>query len=835
MEGWNGISEAFARRRLDAEGPNELPSTRRRGPGALVLDLFREPMVALLLLCGGIYVILGDLQEALFLIGFTVLILVITFHQENKTERALDSLRSLASPRALVVRDGRKARIAGRDVVRDDLLVLAEGDRVPADALLVSETNLLVDESLLTGESVPVEKSLSSESMVWAGTTVVRGQGLARVTATGLHTEIGKIGKVIETTAPSKSILQFETRRLVRRLAVGATALCVLVVVVYGFARQDWLQGFLSGLTLAMAILPNELPAVLMIFLSLGAWRISQREVLARRLNAVESLGSITALCVDKTGTLTLNQMSVRKLYSAECDCVLELRWPERKSLPEEFHRLIEYGILASSQSPFDPMEKAVLGTGFSLLANTEHLHPDWFLEREYPLSSEMRAVSQVWKQRGPGRYVVGTKGAPEAIIDLCHMDEARAARVTRQVESFARKGLRVIGVAASTAAAEEAAKLPGKQHDFDFEFLGLLGFSDPVRSGVPEAVAECRQAGIRVIMITGDHERTAAAIAREIGLAAPDDVLTGSALDSLSASELARRLKTVNCFARMKPQQKLRIVEALAANGEIVAMTGDGVNDVPALHAANVGIAMGARGTDVARESAAVVLLNDDFSSIVEAIRTGRRVFDNLQSAMSYLLAVHVPIAGISVLPILMGLPLVLLPVHVAFLHLIIEPACSVVYEAEPAAADVMQRPPRRPEDPLFSSAMVKRSVYQGACVFVGVFMIFFVALKRGQGDLDARAMAFTTLIFANLVLILVNRSNARSTGKAARALRIPSNRALNWTLSGALVILALVLSVPWLRELFRFSVLHPIDLLICFVASLSPLLVLRLARAQS
>lgn len=822
-----GLSESEAQRRLEEEGPNELPSHRHRRALALALEVVREPMVFLLLGCGAIYFTLGDKQEAVSLLGFLVVILAITIYQERKTENAIEALKNLSSPRALVVRDGRERRIAGRDVVRDDILILSEGDRVPADAKLLSGANLRVDESLLTGESVPVQKSPAmgpapapKESLVFAGTSVVSGHAKAQTFATGPQTEMGRIGRAIQSAKPESTRLQRETRHLVRVLAVFALALCVLVVVTYALTRGDWLNGFLSGLTLAMAILPNELPAVLMIFLALGSWRISQKRVLTRKSNAIENLGSATVLCVDKTGTLTLNRMAVRKLFSSDSgEGEYDLFHRNHEPLPEAYHRLVEFGILASSPRPFDPMEQAVHGVGETYLAQTEHLHPDWTLEREYPLTPELLAVSYVWRSDPQGAYFIGAKGAPEAIADLCHMNATDTKTILEKADQFARQGLRVLGVAKSVFPHRP---LPRIQHDYDFQFLGLIGLADPVRPGVPHAIEECHRAGIRVIMITGDYAQTATSIAREIGLEHPDQVVTGAEIERMNDDELSRSLKAVNCFARMVPEQKLRLVEALQRNGETVAMTGDGVNDAPALKAAQIGIAMGGRGTDVARESASIVLLDDDFASIVEAVRSGRRIFDNLKSAMAYLLAAHVPIAGMSVVPVLMKLPLVLMPVHIAFLHLIIEPACSVVFEAEPIADDAMRRPPRGPDQPLFSRGLILPSLAQGLVAFAIVLAVFLIALARGHAENDARALTFTTLIFANLGLILVNRSWSRSLFQGLRV----SNRSLWWVLFASLGILFAVLYVPILRELFRFSLLHPMDLFISVTAGLASII---------
>lgn len=804
-----GLSEGAARERFESEGPNELPTSKSRPFLVLLKDVLAEPMVTLLLGCGTIYFVLGDRQEAIMLLAFLAVIVFITIYQERKTEHALEALRDLSSPRALVIRDGTKKRIPGRDVVREDLLVLSEGDRIPADAKILSASSLMLDESLLTGESLPIEKS-PLES-VFAGTTVVRGHAVARVFATALRTEIGKIGKILENVRPERTRLQAETRGLVRKLSIVAIFLCVVVVVVYGLTRGDWLGGFLSGLTLAMAILPNEFPAVLVIFLALGAWRISRRNVLTRKMPAIENLGSATVLCVDKTGTLTQNQMSVRFLSAfGNSPSEFDLKTCAGQELPEEFHSLVEYGILASNPSPFDPMEKAVHQVGNDFLAETEHLHPEWRLAREYPLTPELLAVTHVWKGSGDG-YVVGAKGAPEAIMDLCHLPKEKIAEISIQVTRFAERGLRVLGVA---KAPFTPGPFPGKQHDYDFEFVGLLGLSDPVRPNVPAAIRECSEAGIRVIMITGDHVRTARSIAREVGLKNPEEILSGPELAEMGEDELRNRLRSVNCFARMGPEQKLRLVQALQSNGEVVAMTGDGVNDAPALRTAQIGIAMGGRGTDVARESADLVLLDDDFSSIVEAVRTGRRIFDNLRGAMAFLLAVHVPIAGISLLPIFLNLPLVLLPVHIAFLHLIIEPACSVVFEAEPPGPGLMKKKPRPESQALFSRDLILPSLVQGLVVFAAVSAVFVVSIYRGQGEADARALTFTTLIFASLGLILVNRSWSRTILEGLRA----RNRALGWVLAGTVLFLGLVLYVPYARDLFRFSFLHPVDLAIAF-----------------
>jgi Ca2+-transporting ATPase len=825
LVGLVGLTSAEAAARLARDGANELTGQRPRTLLSSALAIVREPMSLLLVACGVIYLVLGDLQESLMLLGFVFFIMGITLFQERKTERALDALRDLASPRALVVRDGARLRVAGREVVEGDLVVLEEGDRVPADATVLESTSLSVDESLLTGESAHVRKTTWDEALpvarpggedlpfAYAGTLIVAGSAVARVHATGARAELGRIGKALEGEDAGETTLQRETKQLVKRLAWISAGLSVLVVVVYAATRGDVLGGFLAGITLAMAILPNEFPVVVAIFLALGAWRLSKKRVLTRRVPAIESIGSATVLCVDKTGTLTENKMAVRELTGAFEGGSFDVRRLAKEALPEAFHEIVELSILASRKDPFDPMERAFKELGETHLAGTEHLHDDWTLMKEYPLSRELLAVTQVWRSTTGGDLVVAMKGAPEAVAELCHLGAEDVARLGAQVDRLAKGGLRVLAVARGTA---PDAPPPEQAHDLDFTLVGLVGLAQPLRADVPAAIAECHTAGIRVVMITGDYPATALAIGREIGLDGARAMLTGTELSAMSEDELKERVRSATIFARVLPEQKLQIVQALQANGEIVAMTGDGVNDAPALKAANIGVAMGARGTDVAREAATIVLLDDDFGSLVDGVRSDRRVMDNLQKALAYILAVHLPIIGLTLIPIFMGWPLVLLPIHIAFLHLVIDPACSVVFEAETEEADIMKRPPRDPKAALFGRRELWLALAQGAIVMLVVVGVFGIALHRGQGEADSRTLTFTTFMVANLGLIFTNRS--RSGGGLASLKR--KNRALWWVTSGAIAFLALVIYVPGLRDLFRFAPLHVLDVVLCVTA---------------
>jgi Ca2+-transporting ATPase len=815
-----GLTEKEARKRLEQEGPNELPTQKNRGIFSIALEVMREPMFLMLIAAGGLYLFMGEPTDALMLLGFVFVVMAITIIQERRTERALDALRDLSSPRALVIRDGTTRRIPGPEVVRGDVLVLSEGDRVPADALLRRGINLSADESLLTGESVPVRKAPSATSQsldrpggddlpsVFSGTLVTAGQGIAEVVSTGIHSELGKIGKALQQVEAEPTLLQKETGRLVRVFALVGLSACALVVVTYSLMRGGgvavWKEGLLAGIAMAMATLPEEFPVVLTVFLALGAWRISRSSVLTRRMPAVETLGAATVLCVDKTGTLTLNQMTLRRVVAKGHSADLA---SGDGDLPGELHVLLEHAILASKRDPFDPMEKAIQAAGDGLLMRTEHLHPGWALLREYPLTPQLLAVTQAWS-RGQGTDVaIASKGAPEAIADLCRLSVERRGDLARDVETLASEGLRVIGVAAGKTRGHD---LPDDPRGLALEFVGLLGLADPLRPTVPAAVTECQTAGIRVVMITGDYPATARSIARQAGFANPDQVLTGPELDRLSDRALADRIKDVQVFARVVPEQKLRIVQAFKANREIVAMTGDGVNDAPALKAAHIGIAMGGRGTDVAREAASLVLLDDDFSSIVAAVRLGRRIFDNIKKAIAFILAVHVPIAGLSMLPVFFAdWPLLLLPMHIVFLELIIDPSCSLIFEAEEAEADVMRRPPRSTLERLFSLRTIGMAVLQGLSILAVCLGVFLLARVSHSAD-AARALTFATLVTSFLVVILINRSWTRTL---VEMLRVP-NTALRWVLAGTVVFLAVVLFVPFARGLFHFAPLHWGDL---------------------
>ena len=806
----DGLTSAAAEAALRAVGPNELPQAKPRTLLRLLFDILHDPMFLLLVVCGALYLLLGDLRDALMLLGFVLLVIFITLYQEYKTEHALSALKQLASPRALVIRDGERRRIPARELVPGDLVAVAEGDRIPADGVLLTDPGLTLDESLLTGESAPVTRSTAAgEDRMLSGTLVLQGQALMRVTGTGRSSAIGAIGHALVTLEHPVTRLETETHRVVRMLAVAGLVVSAVVAAGYALSGAGWLHGALAGLTLAMSILPEEFPVVLAVFLALGAWRLARHQVLARRLNAIETLGAASVLCVDKTGTLTLNRMRLAALHdgrnSFEFGAI-------GTSPAGDLAQALRYAALASSSHPFDPMEQALRAEA-AKLSGTE---ADARLLREYPLTHELLTVTRVWQ--GKDGVLVACKGAPEAVLKLCRLDPGNAHALERTAAALAERGWRVLGVAAASGPGR--AELPATQQGFAFRFLGFVAFEDPVRPGVRAAVQECLRAGIRVLMVTGDHRRTAAAIAAQAGLPNPDTVLSGEELAALDDAALKERLRHTSVCCRITPQQKLRLVQALQAEGHVVAMTGDGVNDAPALKAADIGIAMGARGTDVAREAADVVLADDDFASIVRGVRMGRRIHDNLTRAIIYIIAVHVPIVGLAVLPLAVGWPLLLMPIHVMLVEMVIDPACSVVLEAEPESVGLMQHPPRPLSAPLFSLARVRWGLLQGLFGLLAVIGTCSVGVMAGAGADILRSMAIVALILVNLALIDTNRT----PNPAARR-----NPSVWWVAGFAGFALLSAVFVPALRTLFHLGTLGAVQFSTAAAAALLAAFMLR------
>ena len=830
-----GLSSAQARERLAQFGPNDIESREERGGLAILRGIALEPMFTLLLAAAAIYLVIGDLAEGVLLAAFAGLTVALVFMQERRSERALQALRALAAPNVRVLRDGAFVRVPARELVPGDVFAMAEGERVPADGAVVEGSQLSVDESLLSGESVPVRKRAGTAPAgaqdpvpggddtpwVFAGTLVVAGHGLAQATATGPRSRAGRIGVAIASISQSATPLQLHLRRLVAWLGAGAVALSIVLALWYGFMRGDWMQGTLSAIAAAMGMLPEEFPMVLSIFLALGAWRLARVQVLARRPAVIEALGAATMLCVDKTGTLTENRMRLRRLVTPSAGFDLA----DAGGLPEEFHRVLEYAMLASQREGIEPMDRAILQAGASSLRDTEHVHPDWLIEREYPITPELLAVSHAWTAPDGSRHVAA-KGAPEAVIALCHLDAPAAAAIERQVAVLARDGLRVLGIAWAAAPAAQPAALA---HDYGFRWLGLAAFEDPLRASVPEAVALARRAGIAVAMITGDHEHTALAIARQAGIDTAAGALTGAQVEAMDDAALAHALRDVRVFARVLPEQKLQLVRAFRANGEVVAMTGDGVNDAPALKAAHIGIAMGRRGTDVAREAAGIVLLDEDFGHIVAGVRMGRRIFDNLRKVMTYITAIHVPIAGLALAPVVAGLPPLMLPVHVVLSEMIIDPVCSLAFEGAAEAPGLMDRPPRRGDATLVGWPMLWRGALQGALLLAACMALYVRALQSAPVE-SARAQALVALTVGNLGLVALNAS----IGAGWRSVFQRGYGAF-WAVAAlAAAILAAALAFEPARELLRFATPSARELILAVGAGIAPVALAALALSR-
>jgi Ca2+-transporting ATPase len=767
----------------------------------MTIQTLREPMFALLVAAGVVYLTLGDPSEAAVLLAFACLSIGIAVVQEFRSERVLQALRDLSAPVSTVVRDGRRSSIASAELVRGDVVALSEGERVPADAILRQGEGVEVDESLLTGESVPVAKRATVDRVgigapggdedapfLFSGTLVVRGQGLAEVAATGPRSELGRLGRSLQTIVDPPGKLTLETRRIVRVIGVFAFCVCAAVVLLIGLGRGAWLEGLLAGIALAMAMLPEEFPLVLTVFMVMGAWRLSKAKVLTKRAAAIETLGSATVLCTDKTGTLTQNRMRVVAAWTNG----RSIDWPVDQAPPEAARPLLQTSLLASAEHPFDPMERAfqdACAGGFSPAAAGLRL------EQTFGLTPELMAVSNVWTNADGGDRRIASKGAPEAILRICYLPDTEKEQAIEAVEAIAAQGVRVLAVA------EGEAHVDWRPSEGGLKFLGLVGLADPLRPDAANAVRECREAGVRVVMVTGDYPTTAAAIGRQAGVG-QGQTLTGTELSSMNDSELASRAQAITVFARILPDQKLRIVRALQAAGDVVAMTGDGVNDAPALKAAEIGIAMGARGTDVARSAADLVLLDDSFASIVRGMRLGRRIYDNLQKAMGFILAVHVPIAGLALLPLLLGLPMFLVPAHIAFLEMIIDPVCSMVFEAEREERGIMHRPPRDPQAPLFTLARIGEALAQGGLAFAAVTAVLLGGRTAGLHGDSLRAASFVALVACVFGLVLANRSRRSVFAALARP-----NTAFALIATAVTGAIAVVLSVAPIRELFRFG----------------------------
>jgi len=818
-----GISESQAQSILAREGENLIPSEAPKTLAKQILVILSEPMLILLIAAGVINFLLAEVLDALMLMVTVFIVLGISIYQSRRSEKALQALKELSAPTVKVIRDGMEKRISSKALVVGDLMLLSEGDRVCADAIIISSTSLAADESTVTGESVPVDKN-EGEALL-SGTLITRGHGTAEVSATGVKSQLGAIGKSLQEITTSRSRLQRDVDQLVRVIGVLGIFTVISVVTIYGSTRNNWLEGGLAGIAAAMALIPEEFPVILTLFMAIGAWRISREKVITRQPSSIESLGSISVLCVDKTGTITENHMTVKEISSINNRSTLTTNM-DSSSLSADLIELIEIAALACPIRGYDPMDIAFLELSQRLKISNS---ADSLME--FPVERSRLAYIHIWKQEAQITYAA--KGAPETIIKLCQLGGAEAKEISAAVHEAAGKGFRVIAVAKHVAST--TSEISTNFDSLKFEYLGLAFLQDPIRAGVKESVAECRSAGIKTIMITGDHPNTAAAIAHEIGLDGLHLIATGDQIDAWDDGQLATQSAEVSVFARVKPEHKLRIVRALQASGQVVGMTGDGVNDAPALRAADIGIAMGGRGTDVAREASALIITDDNYNSIVRGIKRGRATYANLQKAMSYVIAIHIPIFGLALLPIFStSWPLILLPGLVAFHEVIIDPACSVVFEEESPDPKIMEEQPRKPDSKLFSKREIWLAASQGISTFLALLSLFLFLDASGRSEQEVRSMIFGGLMISNIFLILTNRSRSLTI---LQTFKSRNNRAVPWILLLALGVLFSLILIPPMRTLFDLGAISFSDWLTMLAVSIAGLLwyeILKIARAK-
>lgn len=782
-----GLTADQAVARLLASGPNELPTGSNRNVFQVARDVLREPMFLLMVGAAMVYLSVGSVAEGLFMSAAGIVTIGLVVAQEARSERALTKLRQYARPYVSVIRDGRLQRILSRDLVPGDCALVTAGDRVPADGILQTRSAVRVDESMLTGESAPVTKSGGrgldeggdDRCHLFAGTIVTEGEGAIEVTNTGVASAIGRISQSLSDIERRPTALQRTTRRIVRVLGIAALGFCALITVAYGIRWHDWFNGMLSGITFALSLVPEEFPMVLAIFLAFAALRLAERNVLVRNSSATEALGAVTFLCVDKTGTLTENRMRLDRLWCEDEEVLVSAP----RVLSASARDLLLSALHASADVASDPMDTAVIGLAAKFDVRAADKNGS---VRTWPVCVERLAFVRA------SHDLMSAKGAPEAVFDLCRMPERRRAELTEVISAWARDGLRVLAVASAPLA-----HAPSAPEDVQLRFQGLLGFVDPLREGVRQAVAEARRAGISVAMATGDHPAVALAIATDAGLDVSAGVVTGAEIRRASEAELLDLLTRIRVFARVLPEDKLRLVQALERRGEVVAMTGDGVNDAPALRAADIGIALGKKGTDVAREAADLVVTDDDFGSIVAGVRLGRGVFGNLRRALVFITAVHVPVAGLALTPILLGLPPILFPMHVVLLELAIDPICALVFEAEKPPADIMDHPPVARSVPIFGIAQLALGVSQGLVLFACTAGLYVYGL-RVVPEAASRGGTFFVLVAGTLFLALAN---------SAASLRLFARRRVAfWSIAGCIAcVLILSFTVPAVGSLFR------------------------------
>ncbi len=792
-----GLGSAEAADLLRQYGSNAPQDTSRNRFWLRVWDTIREPMFILLAVACVLYFVLGDWLEAIVMLISIFFVTGIELYQENKSEKAIDALRAYTEAKVKVLRDGKWQDLPTTVLVPGDLITLEEGDLVPADGCLLEAHDVSIDESARTGESLPVEKSMEGDVHLFQGTMLVGGSGQLLVEATGNQTEMAKLGKSIDQIDPAPTPLQVQIRLFVKQMGwIGGGAFLLVFALNY-WMEPSFLSALLFSLTLAMSILPQEIPVAFSSFMGLGAFRMIKENILAKQPKTVESLGSATVICLDKTGTITENQMSVAEIVD----------FSGKK-------RVLEWALWASEPTPFDPMEKAILD---AVQAKMEGVpRADYQIIKEYPLAGRPPMMSHIWENAEKTR-IVASKGGLERILTVCKLPQEDQTRIKTQALAMAAKGFRVLAIASATHA---GADFPELQDDFNWQLEGLLAFFDPPKKNAKAVFAKLRKAGIRVIMISGDQSETASNIAESVGIIHWEKTMEGTAVMQLTDAELLVKVGEVQVFARMFPEAKLRVVQALQASGEIVAMSGDGVNDGPALKAAHIGVAMGKKGSEIAKSAASLVLLTDDLGALVTAVSMGRRIYTNLRKAIRYVISIHLPIVLTVLMPLVLGwtYPHILLPLHVIFLELVMDPTAAIAFENEPAEPDGMLKPPRSAKEALFTRKELLFSLLQGFVIALFVLAMYPYAQGRNLPEAGIRACMFSTLVFANLFLTLVNRSFVYPVYQSFKN----KNRTIPFILGISCFLLALILYVPFFASMFKVQALSAQDLSVCFGAGL-------------
>ncbi|MEX1202347.1 MAG: cation-translocating P-type ATPase [Ferruginibacter sp.] len=807
-QGFGGLSDEKVIKNREEFGANTMPTASRGSFLFLLKEVILEPMFLLLLAACVIYFALGSIEEALIMLLSIFLVAGISIFQEYRSRNAVNALRKIAAAKCSVIRNGVEVKITPEEIVKGDLLLVTEGEVVAADGILIQANDLAINESILTGESFAVIKKSDGISSVFKGTLAVSGSGYVKVSDVGIHTAFGKIGTSLQEINTQKTPLELQIRSFVKNMVwIGGVAFALVVAFNY-YLTADIIQSFLQGLTLAMSILPEEIPVAFSTFQALGAFRLLKNNIIVKQPKYVETLGAATVICADKTGTITQNKMSIYYLYDALTQQSIKV--DETSEMPVS---LLEYAMWSSETNPFDPMEVAIhqcyeKTTQIDKRKAYKQIH-------EYPIGGTPPMMTHIFQ--GPtGDIIIAAKGADEALLQQSAATAIEKEKINSQAKKYAAMGLRVLAIGKGKW---EGTLWPATQQQVEMEVLGLIAFQDPPKNNIAETIMQFTHAGIPFKMITGDHIETAIAIASQVKLVHHNKVLTGKEVMEMSDELLRKQVIHINIFARMFPDAKLKVINALKANGEIVAMTGDGVNDAPALKAAHIGIAMGKRGSEVAKSAASLILTDDDLSHMVDAVALGRKIYDNLQKAIQYIVSIHIPIILIVVLPLLLGWVFtdIFSPVHVIFLELIMGPTCSIMYENEPMEKGTMQRVPRLMGNTFLSFFQLWVSIVQGLVITAGCLGIGYYFLQQGADDTLVRSVIFITLLFSNVFLTLVNRSFKFSIFTTIRY----RNNLVPLIIGISLLFIAAILLVPFLSQLFELQHLTFSELLYCIVVA--------------